>query len=217
MKRRIKYRKTLKITVLTSLIFCFAQLAQAQVTIGSGQVPNKDAILDLKQETKTTKGLLLPRVSLEQTTISNPLSAHVEGMVVYNIASVGDVTPGYYYNNGSKWMKLFSAEDSFFYMPSTVLPTDENDTASFDGTKFKVNLYDEYKKQFGLTGNIAVSDNTAKLPIYNSNELYYFVTYYDNTVFDDVKISATGELTYKLKAGFIYTEKTFMNIVLKVK
>ena len=159
----------------------------------------------------------MPRVSLEQTTISNPLSAHVEGMVVYNIASAGDVTPGYYYNNGSKWMKLFSAEDSFFYMPSTVLPTDENDIVSFDGTKFKVNLYDEYKKQFGLTGNVAVSDNAAKLPIYNSNELYYFVTYYDNTVFDDVKISATGELTYKLKAGFTYTEKTFMNIVLKVK
>lgn len=215
--KRLIGKQTLRNLLILSSFLLFTQISLAQVTIGSSALPNNDAILDLKQDGETKGGLLLPRVSLQQTTSSAPMSAHTEGMVVYNIASTGDVTPGYYYNNGTKWLKLFSAEDSFFYMPSTVLPTDENDP-SFAGNIFTIDLYQRYKDQFALTAsNSAVSDNSAKLPVYANNELYYFVIYYDNTVFDEVKISSSGVLTYKIKSGFTYSEKTYMNIVLKVK
>ncbi len=208
---------TFRCILILGVFFLFTQQTLAQVTIGSKLPPNSDALLDLQQEGETKGGLLLPRVALKHTTSFAPMSAHTQGMTVYNTAKDGDVTPGFYYNNGSKWMKLFSAEDSFFYMPSTVLPTDENDP-SFAGGTFTVNLYDSYSKQFGLsTTNIAVSDNTAKLPVYAKGDLYYFVTYFDDSVFDNVKINADGILTYKLKTGFVQSEKTFMNIVLKVK
>ncbi|MFV0390881.1 MAG: hypothetical protein ACK5KP_03200 [Paludibacteraceae bacterium] len=82
---------------------------QAQVTMGSNIDPNSNAILDLKNvanEDASTKGLLLPRVALTSTTAYAPLTAHVAAMVVYNTATTGDVTPGYYYNDGTKWMRI---------------------------------------------------------------------------------------------------------------
>jgi hypothetical protein len=97
-------------TLLLSGIFC-VQL-QAQVTIGSNYKPDTNALLDLKENADGTsqKGLLLTRVALSQTTSSAPLSTHVKGMIVYNTATAGDVTPGYYYNDGIKWVRAEATE-----------------------------------------------------------------------------------------------------------
>ena len=69
-------------------------------------------MLDLRENTAdstSTKGLLLPRVALSSTTAYTPMSAHVKGMTVYNIATVSDVSPGFYYNNGTKWVRMADA------------------------------------------------------------------------------------------------------------
>lgn len=102
MKKKITLFLTLIIAIINPAIY-------AQVTIGSGIEPDKDALLDLKEENVTTKGLLMPRVALSSTTAYTPLSRHVVGMTVYNIATVGDVTPGYYYNDGTKWVRMATA------------------------------------------------------------------------------------------------------------
>ncbi|MCE7039144.1 hypothetical protein [Dyadobacter sp. CY312] len=83
----------------------FATYAQTKIkdgTVVSPALPNVNAVLELES---TNKGLLLPRVTLEQTSAASPLNAHVAGMVVYNTATAGDVVPGYYYNDGSQWVK----------------------------------------------------------------------------------------------------------------
>jgi len=36
---------------------------------------------------------------------NSPLSAHVVGMVVYNTTNGVDVTPGLYFNDGTKWIR----------------------------------------------------------------------------------------------------------------
>lgn len=222
-------RKIYQATLLFALTFCFVQMVEAQVTIGSLQKPNGNALLDLQETGTTTKGLLLPRVALQSTSSFNPMSAHVQGMAVYNTATVNDVTPGYYYNDGTQWVKLLGSnavtnEDSFFYMPAVLLPTNTTDPAYNTSTAtFTVDLYANYVAQFSFSSplptgsNKVASDPTAKLPVHQSNELHYFVTYYDDAVFDDVSISTIGKLSYKLKSGFVYTDKTFMNIVFKVK
>jgi len=55
------------------------------------------------------KGLLIPRVALTGTSSPAPLTAHVAGMMVYNTATAGDVTPGFYYDNGTKWVPAVRA------------------------------------------------------------------------------------------------------------
>ena len=74
----------------------------AQIGIGT-KTPHQDAMLEVAS---TNKGLLLPRVALTATTSSAPLNNHVAGMSVYNTATVADVTAGYYYNDGTRWIKL---------------------------------------------------------------------------------------------------------------
>jgi hypothetical protein len=52
----------------------------------------------------TDKGLLISRVALTSSTSPAPLTAHVVGMMVYNTATAGDVIPGLYFNDGTKWV-----------------------------------------------------------------------------------------------------------------
>lgn len=84
------------------LLLFVVTTVSAQVGVGT-RTPHPDAMLEVAA---TNKGILLPRVALTTTTAASPLAAHVAGMSVYNTATAGDVTPGYYYNDGSKWVKL---------------------------------------------------------------------------------------------------------------
>lgn len=97
-------KKSLQILCL--LVLLMPLTIQAQVTIGSDATPDANALLDLKQDGTTIKGLLLPRVALTATAQAAPLTAHVAGMTVYNTATAGDVKPGYYYNDGTKWVRI---------------------------------------------------------------------------------------------------------------
>jgi hypothetical protein len=80
-----------------------ATAAHGQLKVGNNpDVINGNSMLEVES---TDKGLLLPRVALTGTANFAPLTAHVAGMVVYNTATAGDVTPGYYYNDGAKWVR----------------------------------------------------------------------------------------------------------------
>lgn len=96
----------LKLSILS--IFAFSTIStNAQVKIGSNPTTiNTNSVLEMES---SNKGLLMPRVALTITTAASPLSAHVAGMNVYNTATAGDVTPGNYYNNGTKWVRVADA------------------------------------------------------------------------------------------------------------
>ncbi|EGJ99424.1 hypothetical protein [Dysgonomonas gadei] len=212
-----------KLIAIMSLMVCLCATSHAQVTIGSGEEPDMNAILDLKETAggSSTKGLLLPRVTLSLTTSFSPLSAHVAGMTVYNTATTGDVTPGYYINDGTRWVR--SSGKNQFYMPSIILPTDPatlpNSNYTYSGSTFSVNLYNLYSEQYGLSSSTTSrkSSGAPALKIFNANQLDYYIIYFDNSVFSNVTISTTGVLTYQLASGYTISEKTFMNILFSEK
>lgn len=77
---------------------------KGQQNVGIGTIaPNANAMLEVSS---TNKGLLIPRIALTNTTSASPLGGLVAGMVIYNTASAGDVTPGYYGCDGTKWVRL---------------------------------------------------------------------------------------------------------------
>jgi len=90
--------------LLIALIISLSGFSQNVGINASGTQPNASAGLDVDF---SNKGLLIPRVSLVSTTSFAPLSAHVAGMVVYNTATANDVTPGFYCDNGTKWISGF--------------------------------------------------------------------------------------------------------------
>jgi hypothetical protein len=82
-------------------MFSFTSIGQVKALSVIGP-PNVNSELEVQS---TTKGILLPRLALVSSTSFSPMLAHVEGMFIYNTATVADVTPGIYHNDGSKWIK----------------------------------------------------------------------------------------------------------------
>uniref|UniRef100_UPI0006859F44 collagen-like protein n=1 Tax=Arenibacter latericius TaxID=86104 RepID=UPI0006859F44 len=84
-----------------------------------------------------------------------------------------------------------------FYPPSIAID------ASTTGTGRTLNLYTEYTDQYStpmvVSGSGASKAPTA-IPTYANTELYYYITYYDNTVFANVQISDVGVMTYDVIA-----------------
>ncbi len=79
-------------------------ITNAQVKIGGNpNIINPNAILELDSY---NKGLVLPRLALVSTSSPLPLSSFSEGMLVYDTATAGDVTPGIYYSDGTKWIRI---------------------------------------------------------------------------------------------------------------
>lgn len=205
-----KHNNKMKKIYLGIVCSLLSTVAFAQTKVGGSPVINANAMLEVEA---TNKGLLLPRLELEETTSATPLADHVAGMTVYNTKRQNDVVPGFYYNDGSKWQQMVTSDNKavkFFYMPSIVFDT----AVAGDGAK---DLYQEYVNQFTLTGNTASSAGApAVIPHFpEATDLYYYVTDYDATVFSDILITVDGKMTYKVVgAGNPYS---MMNIVFVVK
>jgi hypothetical protein len=92
------------LVMLFLMVSSFTGFTQNVGINSTGAAPNPSAGLDVSFP---DKGVLIPRVALTGTANFAPLSAHVAGMIVYNTATAGDVTPGFYYDNGTKWIPGF--------------------------------------------------------------------------------------------------------------
>ncbi|SFR31625.1 hypothetical protein SAMN04490243_0298, partial [Robiginitalea myxolifaciens] len=96
-----------------------------------------------------------------------------------------------------------------FYPPSIAID------ASANGTGFTVDLYAQYIAQFG-TPAVASAGAPTALPTYAANELYYYVTYADPAVFDNMSIDANGVLTYDI-IGQPTDYNSLINVVFVVR
>jgi len=86
-----------KTIFIFSILMC--NFAFSQVGIGTTS-PN--GALDV---TSTTDGLIMPRVALTNTTTATVVTPTASELV-YNTATAGDVTPGFYYWDGVKWVRF---------------------------------------------------------------------------------------------------------------
>lgn len=213
-----------KALIVVTLLLFFTLCLEAQVTIGSSTPPHNDALLDLKEESNgtSTKGLLLPRVSLKATNDPEPLTDHVAGMTVYNTtpSNINDpsydakyhVSKGFYYNDGTKWEKLYLGGTNWFYMPSIMIPT------SSPGVQPEIDLYALYEAQFS-TPKVRNSDAPQVIPYFlQRNELHYYITDYDKSVFEEgtLTISNDGKFNYKVKNPAV-DGSSYINIVFVIK
>lgn len=302
------------IPILTFVfLLLIVEAVNAQQGIGTN-TPDRSAAVEIKS---ASRGLLIPQVPLETTTSPNPVDNPAESLMVYNIATTDDVTPGYYYWKKDeidptigKWMRLgndmkaenglyidnlkiglggelnkpttitqngykfeiatvgdslvisglakagvqgrrldvndegedysqhlLAVDDTgivsaikaampkFFYMPSVLIPTavDQIDSRQSEDIDFndstregKIDLYAIYAAQFG-DPPVKNPTTTTTLPVLPATELDYYITWYDDTVFEDVSVTDTGILTYTISTTADITMGTFMNIVFAVK
>jgi hypothetical protein len=141
--------------------------------------------------------------SSEFSNIINP----AKGLLIYNTTinchqtNVGD-------NVSSNWQCLISntiVEPTFFYMPIIILDT------SILGTGFIKDLYAIYSSQFS-TPSATSPGAPSEIPIYSdATDLYYYISSYDISVFDNVSVTATGIMSYDVID--IASSEAFINIV----
>ncbi len=82
---------------------------------------------------------------------------------------------------------------NIFYPPSIAID------ASTTGTLRTLDLYAQYTAQFA-TPAVASAGAPAAIPTYAAGDLFYYVTYYDTSVFDNVSVDANGVMTYDVIA-----------------
>ena len=213
-----------KTIFLLLLILWSGVVLQAQVKIGGTVTDDvhKSAILELES---TNKGLLLSRVSLANAIdkLANSTMSELTGMIVYNTNTVATtdnaVTPGFYYNTGTRWEKLALGYTNWFYMPSIPIDISQN------RSNVSLNLYDLYKKQFSggttLNGtNVPLIKNNsapAVIPFFpNPTDLNYYITYHDPNVFKNITIGNDGVMRYSVDITGV-SEHTYINIVFVIK
>jgi hypothetical protein len=97
----------MKKLLITLLLLNIAQAFAQNIGINEdGSSPNSSAILDVNS---TDKGVLIPRVQLDDASLAGPVVAPVEGLMVYN--ETGLLPKGFYYWDGDSWEKLYTSVD----------------------------------------------------------------------------------------------------------
>jgi hypothetical protein len=231
----------------TCLFLCIALIGITTISIsqtGSLGVNTSDpkTTLHVVKETSPLskpEGIIAPRVTLAE--LNNAASLNLynqehDDAIVYVYESTGTpsgeteniLAKGYYYWESltSRWIPFVSRVPQYFYMPSILLPIDGADNTLYNTynnatNTFTVNLYDRYAAQFEFnspppnsTKNLSAN---LPLPIYLPNQLEFFVTYYDSSVFTNVSVNDAGVLTYTVASNPPISDKTFMNIIFMVK
>ncbi|MBP7174287.1 MAG: hypothetical protein KBA33_09525 [Cloacibacterium sp.] len=84
------------------LVTSFGYLSAQSTGIGTTK-PDASARLDLSSN---NQGVLIPRISLTSTTVASPVTSPATSLMVYNTATINNVTPGYYYWDGTQWVRF---------------------------------------------------------------------------------------------------------------
>jgi len=200
-----------KIYYLLLFVFIFALKAHTQVTIGSLAAPERGSLLELRND---TLGFLPTRVTLSQPSNPYPLPTHVQGMLVFNLATTDSLSVGLYYNTGSRWVRFSTSPyttQKWFFMPSIIFDTSTN------GTNLQKNLYDEFVTQLNTDSPTDFVINSTGAPgkvlttVPSRTDLYYYVTAYDDKVFQNISINANGLMNYDIISQA--SDSTLINIV----
>lgn len=148
--------------------------------------PAGGAILDVKS---TNMGFLPPRVALTGTSDASTISSPATGLMIYNTATAGNVTPGYYFNSGTPAAPVWSR----------VMNTDLTNGMSFqsDGSPILNGTASNFT-------DLVVNPGTARNSGASVPKWADFVTDIPTFLFEDGKTQAIAfqvQLTHDYKQG----------------
>jgi len=145
---KVDMKKILLVLLVSIQVF-------AQTGIGT-TTPNASAKLDVYA---TNKGFLPPRVTLTSATDATTIASPAEGLLVYNLGSVG-LQAGYYYWNSANWATIATATSAGNGVTSMDMvklygkgwSTAVGDIANTNGYSFTVPVSGRYLFDFSSTG-----------------------------------------------------------------
>ena len=184
----------------------FSAYLFAQTGIGT-TTPNASAKLDVFS---TNKGFLPPRVTLTSATDASTIASPAEGLLVYNVGSVG-LQAGYYYWNGANWATIATASSAGNGVMASELvklyqegySTTSGKAPSTSGYSFTVPVSGRYEFNFNSTGWNS-NGNTIKLTFNVRNGSTVLASDYHQSMSSNVWAEYEGRVEVNLNAGETY-------------
>ncbi|MGB2684251.1 MAG: hypothetical protein WBC43_04470, partial [Olleya sp.] len=147
--------------ILTFLMLFCTLISFGQVGINT-TTPDPSSILDV---TSTDKGLLIPRIALTSTSDVSTITSPSISLLIYNTATVSNITPGYFYWDGTEWSKLATTK-TVNSAWSTIGNAGTDDTVNFIGTTDNQDLvFKRNNIQAGLLNSNNTSFGVNSLPL----------------------------------------------------
>ena len=142
--------------VFSALFFILINFTSgiAQVGIGTDS-PDASSILDIKSK---NAGLLIPRLELKGINYSTPVSKPANGLLVYNINTQNDVTPGFYFWANDKWNRISETVNAW-NTSGNKNTTDDNFLGTTDSRPLNFRVADNKIASFGTSNNISFGLN----------------------------------------------------------
>jgi hypothetical protein len=187
------------------LLFFITYSTFAQTGIGT-TTPNASAKLDVYS---TNKGFLPPRVTLTSTSDASTITSPAEGLLVYNLGSVG-LQAGYYYWNGANWATIATATSAgngvtasdMVKLYSKAYSTAVGDIAHSGGYVFTVPVSGRYLFDFSCT---AFSSNTEFTQYFKVRQGSTDLSTDAQTITNNgVRVEYNGKLEVNLQSGVSY-------------
>ncbi|MDC7995895.1 hypothetical protein [Altibacter sp. HG106] len=118
--------KNITSRLIALILLTMSLPASSQVIIGETSTGDYETIEDgaILQLNSDDQGLMIPRVALQSRNDATTISpSNVEGLWVYNTATMGSglnqVSPGFYFWNGTQWEKMFNEGFTVQYEQTT--------------------------------------------------------------------------------------------------
>ncbi|MCX8144278.1 MAG: hypothetical protein N3F62_08515, partial [Bacteroidia bacterium] len=162
---KTKNFKNQKINIQTAALLTAAllgivspALAQNVSISPTGNTPDNSAALDIRDF--TNKGLLIPRIALTSNTDVTTIPSPALSLLVYNTGTGGLTPAGYYYWNGSIWVRLVTMGGSPSDAWLTLGNAGTNSATHFVGTTDNVDLVfrtnNTEKMRITAVGNVGI-------------------------------------------------------------
>jgi hypothetical protein len=168
---------------------------------------NADAMLEIESG---SKGLLLPRLALRSTTQTEPLRSFTSGMLVYNTATLNDVTPGLYICDGSRWIKVntptvssdsTSMQNSFWSLRGNGNITSNQFIGSTNNAPVIVKTNNNERMRIAENGWVGIGTAAPKATLQVKGQLIIDSLNAGNTATDKLLVANPADGRVKLLAG----------------
>lgn len=143
--------------IFFSFFFKFSNAQNVGISSVSSFIPDASAGLDVNY---SSKGLLIPRVALTATNAAGPIASPATSLMVYNTATTGilpnNVTPGYYYWNGTAWVAITTSATSWLLTGNTGTTAGTNFIGTNDAVDFVTKTNGVERIRVSSLGDVAI-------------------------------------------------------------
>ena len=169
MKKKISQIRSIAALLTAALIGVTSPSLAQNVSISpTGNAPDNSAALDIRDY--TDKGILIPRIALTGPTDVTTIPSPALSLLVYNTGTGGLTPAGYYYWDGSRWVRLVTMGGTPSDAWLTLGNAGTNPATHFVGTTDNVDLVfrtnNTEKMRITSGGNVGIGTTSPPTKLY---------------------------------------------------